>query len=220
MRARWTLTGVVALALVAIGPSHVVQATGPTVTIDDLGPSGFVTGARAVNGSSLVAGYGNNGAADFGFSQQSAALVVPLPLGASALRGLAVSDAGVVTGRYTASNGFMRPYRLDSVTTASTDVPLLATATSATRNATTASGLVAGFTNPGGKTHGFVQAPGGGVVDVGDLGGSFSSLSGINASGVAVGMATQAGVLKAVRYDGTLHPLATLGGFSANATAI
>ena len=57
-------------------------------------------------------------------------------------------------------------------------------------------------------------------MDVGDLGGAFSSLSGINASGVAVGMATQAGVLKGVRYDGTLHPLATLGGFSTTATAI
>ena len=89
-----------------------------------------------------------------------------------------------------------------------------------TGNAINASGVVAGFSNPGGKTHGFVQAPGGAVVDVGDLGGSFSSLSGINASGVAVGMATQAGVLKGVRYDGTLHPLATLGGFSTTATAI
>ncbi len=220
MHARWTLTGVVALALVAIGPSHVVQATGPTVTIEDLGPSGFTTGARGVNGGGFAVGYGNDGVADFGFTQQAAPLDVPLPAGGTALRALAVNDAGVATGRYIASDGFLHPYRYDSVTNAVTDVPLLATATSATGNAINASGVVAGFSNPGGKTHGFIQAPGGAVVDVGDLGGAFSSLSGINASGVAVGMATQAGVLKAVRYDGTLHPLATLGGFSTTATAI
>ena len=220
MHARWTLTGVVALALVAIGPSHVVQATGPTVTIEDLGPSGFTTGARGVNGGGFAVGYGNDGVADFGFTQQAAPLDVPLPAGGTALRALAVNDAGVATGRYIASDGFNHPYRYDSVTNTVTDVPLLATATNATGNAINASGVVAGFSNPGGKTHGFIQAPGGAVVDVGDLGGAFSSLSGINASGVAVGMATQAGVLKAVRYDGTLHPLATLGGFSTTATAI
>ena len=83
MHARWTLTGVVALALVAIGPSHVVQATGPTVTIEDLGPSGFTTGGRGVNGSSFTVGCGNDGVADFGFTQQTA----PLDRAAAGWRG-------------------------------------------------------------------------------------------------------------------------------------
>jgi probable HAF family extracellular repeat protein len=220
MHARWTLTGVVALALVAIGPSHVVQATGPTVTIEDLGPSGFVTGGRGVNATSFTVGWGNDGVADFGFTQQTAPLAVPLPVGAADLRALAVNNAGVVTGRYTADDGFVHPFRYDSVSNANNDVPLLANATSGTGNAINASGVVAGFGNPGGKTHGFIQAPGGSPVDVGDLGGSFSSLSGINASSVAVGMALQSGLVKAVRYDGTLHPLETLGGSFATATAI
>lgn len=220
MHPRWTLTGVVALALAAGGPSYVVQATGPTVTVDDLGPSGFVTGGRAVNSSSFAVGWGNDGAADFGFSQQASPLVVPPPVGALDLRSLAVNDAGVVTGRYTASDGFLHPYRYDSVSNVITDVPLLATATSATATAINASGVVAGFSNPGGKTHGFVQANGGAVVDVGDLGGGFSSLAGINASGVAAGMSSDGSGVKAVRYDGTLHPLVTLGGSFATATAI
>src|SRR5262249_14345015 len=120
MHARWTLTGVVALAVVAGGPSHVVQATGPTVTIEDLGPSGFATGARGLNSGGFAVGYGTDGLDDFGFTQQAAALVVPLPIGASALRALAVNDAGVATGRYTASDGFAHPYRYDSVTNAVT----------------------------------------------------------------------------------------------------
>jgi probable HAF family extracellular repeat protein len=220
MHARWTLTGVVALALVAIGPSHVVQATGPTVTIEDLGPSGFITGGRGVNASSFTVGWGNDGVADFGFTQQTAPLAVPLPVGAADLRALAVNSAGVVTGRYTADDGFVHPFRYDSVSNAITDVPLLANATSGTANAINASGVVAGFGNPGGQTHGFVQAPGGSPVDVGDLGGGFSSLSGINASNAAVGMAVQSGLVKAVRYDGTLHALVTLGGSFATATAV
>jgi probable HAF family extracellular repeat protein len=220
MHARWTLTGVVALALVALGPSHVVQATGPAVTIDDLGPSGFITGGRGVNASSFTTGWGNDGVADFGFTQQTASLTVPLPVGATALRALAVNNAGVVTGRYTAEDGFGHPFRYDSVSNVVTDVPLLANATNGTGNAINISGVVAGFGNPGGKIHGFIQAPGGSPVDVGDLGGNVSSLSGINASNVAVGMALQGTVMKAVRYDGTLHALATLGGASANATAI
>jgi probable HAF family extracellular repeat protein len=220
MHARWTLTGVVALALVAIGPSHVVQATGPTVTIEDLGPSGFVTGGRGVNVSSFTVGWGNDGVADFGFTQQTAPLAVPLPVGAADLRALAVNNAGVVTGRYTADDGFVHPFRYDSVSNTITDVPLLANATSGTGNAINASGVVAGFGNPDGKTHGFIQAPGGSAVDIGDLGGNLSSLSGINASNVAVGMALEGTVVKAVRYDGTLHPLVTLGGSFATATAI
>jgi probable HAF family extracellular repeat protein len=219
MHARWTLTGVVALALVATGPSYVVQATGPTVTIDDLGPSGFTTGGRGVNATSFTTGWGNDGVADFGFTQQTAPLTVPLPVGASDLRALAVNNAGVVTGRYKADDGFFHPFRYDSVSNAISDVPLLANATSGTGNAVNASGVVAGFGNPGGKTHGFLQAPGGSPVDV-DPTGNFSSLSAINASNVAVGMALQGGVVKAVRYDGTLHPLATLGGVSAAATGI
>ncbi len=220
MYARWTLTGVVALALVAIGPSHVVQATGPTVTIEDLGPSGFTTGGRGVNSTSFTVGWGNDGVADFGFTQQTAPLTVPLPVGAADLRALAVNNAGVATGRYTADDGFVHPFRYDSASNAITDVPLLANATSGTGNAINASGVVAGFGNPGGKTHGFVYAPGGSAVDVGDLGGNFSSLSGINAANTAVGMAVQSGLVKAVRYDGTLHALVTLGGSFATATAV
>jgi len=220
MPARWTLTGVVALALVAIGPSDVVQATGPTVTIEDLGPSGFTTGGRGVNASSFTVGWGNDGVADFGFTQQTAPLTVPLPVGAADLRALAVNSGGVVTGRYTADDGFVHPFRYDSVSNTITDVPLLANATSGTGNAINASGVVAGFGNPDGKTHGFVQAPGGSPVDVGDLGGGLSSLAGINSSSTAAGMAVQGGLVKAVRYDGTLHPLVTLGGSFATATAI
>jgi probable HAF family extracellular repeat protein len=221
MHARWTLSGVVALAFAAGGPSPVVQATGPTVTIEDLGPSGFVTGGRAVNAGAFAVGYGTDGFVSFGFTQHAAPLVVPLPIGATDLQAVAVNDAGVATGRYIALDGFARPYRYDSVSNLVTDVPLLATATNGTGTAINAAGVVAGFSNPGGKTHGFLHAPGGPVVDVGDLGGGFSSLAGINASNVAVGMSRDAANLfKAARYDGTLHPMVSLGGSFASATAI
>ncbi len=214
MQSRWTLTGILALGIAAGSPSPVLRAAGPTVTIEEIGPAGFATHARGLNGNGLAAGFGVDGAVDFGFSQMATPAMVPLPLGASSLDGLAVNDGGVVTGRYYDAGGLTHAFRYDSASNTFTDVPYLAGATQATAQAINASGVVAGFQNPSGVTHGFRQTPGLPAEDMGDLagGGKLSSANAINAAGVVVGNSRDASNLTfAVRYDGTLHQLATLG---------
>lgn len=214
MQSRWTVTGILALAVAAGSPSLVLRAAGPTVTIEEIGPAGFATHARGVNGTGLAAGFGVDSGVEFGFSQAAAPVMVPLPLGATGLEALAVNDSGVVTGRYWDASGFTHGFRYDSVGNVFTDVPYLAGATQATAQAINASGVVAGFQNPSGVTHGFRQAPGLAAEDIGDLagGGKLSSASSINAAGVVVGSSRDASnAMYAVRYDGTLHQLATLG---------
>jgi probable HAF family extracellular repeat protein len=221
MQSRWTLTGILALALAASDPSTVLHAAGPTVTIEDLGPAGFVTRARGVNADGLVAGFGLDGTADFGFTQMAAPVFVPLPSGATSLDALALNLLGVATGRYYAADGFSHPFRYDTVANTFADVPLLAGANQGTAQAINASGVVAGFTVVGGKTHGFRQSPGAAVEDMGDLGGGFSSGYGINAAGVVVGTSRDtSNVSTAVRYDGALHPMTSLGGVVSVAQAI
>ncbi len=61
MHARSTLATLMVLAMVAITPSAVIRASGPTVTVEDLGPTGVVTNGRGVNASGLAVGFGNDG---------------------------------------------------------------------------------------------------------------------------------------------------------------
>lgn len=222
MHARFTLATLMVLAMVATAPTAVIRASGPTVMVEDLGPTGFATNGRGVNASGLAAGYGNDGTADFGFTHGATWAYVPTPDVGDALRALAVNDAGVVVGSYTPSSGFPLPYRYDSVSNVLTSVPFLSGATNATAVAVNASGVVAGFTG-GGKTHGFLQSGDSPAVDIGDLksGSGFSWATGINAANVVVGYAIDAtGHLQAVRFDGTLHVLSSLGTLHSEANGI
>jgi probable HAF family extracellular repeat protein len=220
MHARSRLTGLLALALAVCTPPAVTRASGPTVTIEDLGPAGFSTFGRGVNGTALAAGYGTDASSMFGFTQAAASAFVPLPVGATDLQTLAVNDAGVVTGRYIGADGFSHAFRYDTVSNALTDVPSLAGANNSTTQAINASGALAGFTT-GGVSHGFRQSGAAAAEDIGDLGGGVSSAAGINSSNVVVGMSKDAAAhFQAVRFDTSLHTLASLGGTSSAANGI
>jgi probable HAF family extracellular repeat protein len=221
MRARWTLTGLLALAVAAASPAPVLRAAGPTVTIEDLGPADVVTHARGVNGGGLAVGFGADVSGDFGFSQMVTPAVVPLPVGATSLDALAVNDGGTLTGRYYDASGYPHAFRYDTVANTFTDVPYLSGATQATGQAINATGVVAGFQVLPGLTHGFRQSPGLTPEDIGDLGGNASVANGINAAGTVVGYSRDATfAYRAVRFDGSLHALATLGGMVSVANAI
>jgi probable HAF family extracellular repeat protein len=210
------------LAMVATAPTAVIRASGPTVTVEDLGPTGVVTYGRGVNATGLVAGYGNDGTLDFGFTHGATWALVPPPDAGDALRALAVNDSGIVVGSYTPPSGFPLPYRFDSVSNVLTPVPLLSGAGNATAVAVNATGVVAGFTG-GGKTHGFLQSGALAAVDIGDLksGSGFSWATGINAANVVVGYAIDAtGHQQAVRFDGGLHVLSPLGTLHSQANGI
>jgi probable HAF family extracellular repeat protein len=220
MHARSTLATLMVLAMVAMAPTAIIRAAGPTVTITDLGQPGFGTHARGVNATGLAVGYGDDTAVSFGFFEDAAPLFVPLPGGSDDIQALAVNDAGVMTGRYVDADGLNQAYRYDSVGNVLTSVPLLAGALSNTATAINASGVVAGFT-AGGKFHGFRQSGADPAEDIGDLGGGISNATGINGSNVVVGYATDAQHhQQAVRYDGALHALTSLGGLNAQANGI
>ena len=220
MHARSTLATLMVLAMVAITPSAIIRASGPTVTVEDLGPTGFVTNGRGVNASGLAAGFGNDGTIDFGFTHGVTWAYVPVPEPGDALQALAVNDAGVVVGSYIPASGFRQPYRYDSVSNVLTAVPYLSGASSATATAVNASGVVAGFTAAG-KAHGFRQSGADPAEDIGDLGGGSSAATGINATNVVVGYAKDAALhQQAVRFDSTLHALTSLGGTNAQANGI
>jgi probable HAF family extracellular repeat protein len=221
MHARSAFTGLLAVALVTIAPSAMIRASGPTVTIDELGQAGFPTHARGVNASALAAGYGDDTSASFGFTQAVAPAFVPLPMGATDLQALAVNDSGVVTGKFIGASGFAEAYRYDSVANTLTSVPSLAGALTATAQAINASGVVAGFTTGGGVNHGFRQSGANPAEDIGDLGGGVSSAAGINGLNVVVGSSKDgAGHFQAVRFDTSLHALTSLGGNFSSAAGI
>jgi probable HAF family extracellular repeat protein len=220
MHARSRLTGLLALTLAVCTLPVITRASGPTVTIEDLGPAGFSTFGRGVNNTALAAGYGNDASSMFGFTQSAAPALLPLPLGATDLQALAVNDGGVVTGRYIGSDGFSHAFRYDTASNVMTDVPSLAGANNSTAQAINATGVVAGFTT-GGVSHGFRQTGGSPAEDIGDLGGGVSSAAGINATNVVVGMSKDASShFQAVRFDTSLHSLASLGGTSSGANGI
>jgi probable HAF family extracellular repeat protein len=221
MHARSTLSTLLVLAMVATAPSAVIRASGPTVTVEDLGPTGFTGYGRGVNASSAAVGFGNDGTVDFGFTHGAAWAYVPVPDAGDALQALAVNDAGVVVGSYIPESGFRQPYRYDSVSNVLTAVPYLAGALSATATAVNASGVVAGFTAAG-KAHGFRQSGASAAEDIGDFasGNAASAAAAINSLNTVAGWAKdQNGVQYAVTFDTTLHQLPSLGG-NAQATGI
>ena len=174
MHARSKLAMLMVLAMVAITPSAVIRASGPTVTVEDLGPTGVMTNGRGVNASGLAVGFGNDGTLDFGFTHGATLAYVPVPDPGDALQALAVNDAGVVVGSYIPESGFRQPFRYDSISNVLTAVPFLSGASTATATAINASGVVAGFTTVG-KFHGFRQTGADPAEDIGDLGGGSSA---------------------------------------------
>ncbi len=214
MHARSTFATLMVLAMVATAPTGVIRASGPTVTVEDLGPTGFTTNGRGVNASALAVGFGNDGTTDFGFMHGATLAYVPTPDMGDALQALAVNDAGVVVGAYTPASGFRQPYRFDSVSSVSTQVPYLAGALSATATAINSAGVVAGFTAAG-NNHGFRQSGGDPAESIGDFasGAATSAAFAINSTNVVAGWAKDgAGVQYAVTFDTTLHALPSLGG--------
>ena len=124
MHARSTLATLMVLAHRCHRPSAVIRASGPTVTVEDLGPTDYTMNGRGVNASGFAVGYGNDGTIDFGFTHGATWVYVPVPDAGDALQALAINDAGVVVGRYTPASGFRQPYRYDSVSNVLTAVPI------------------------------------------------------------------------------------------------
>jgi probable HAF family extracellular repeat protein len=84
-------------------------------------------------------------------------------------------------------------------------------------------GRVVGFSEmAGGALHAFLtMATGGGMKDLGTLGGRNSAATGVNVAGQIVGAAeTTGGATHAFLYDGTMQDLGTLGGRRSVANAI
>jgi probable HAF family extracellular repeat protein len=222
MQARWALTGVLALALVAGGRSFVTQAAIPIVPVEDLGPTAAPTYARGVSPSGRAVGFGYDaGSSAFGFEQSVAPAFVPLPTGGSELFAYAVNGAEVVTGTYRAADGFSRAFRYSAMSADWNDVPLLPGATSATAQGINDSGVVVGFSFTASGTRAFRQVPGQPAEDLGDFGGGYAAAFSINASGVIVGESRDdLRAFRAFRYNGVLHALSPLAGSFARAAAI
>jgi len=222
MQARWALTGVLALALVAGGRSFVTKAASPTVAVEDLGPTASPTYARGVSPSGRAVGFGYDaGPSGFGFEQSVAPAFVPLPAGASELFAYAVNGAEVVTGSYRAADGISRAFRYSAMSADWDDVPLLNGATAATAQGINSSGVVVGFSFTASGTRAFRQLPGQPTEDLGDFGGGYAAAFGINTTGIIVGESRDDRLaFRAFRYNGVLHALSPLAGSFARATAI
>jgi probable HAF family extracellular repeat protein len=222
MQARWALTGGLALALAAGGHILVTKAATPSIAVEDLGPSGLPTYARAVSASGRAVGFGYDaGTVGFGFEHSGAPAFVPLPSGASELYAYAVNGTDVVTGSYRGADGISRAFRYDATTAVLTDVPLVSGATAATAQGINDGGVVVGFTFTPSGTRAFRHRPGLEPENLGDLGGNYSAAFAANASGIVVGESRDArGAFHAFRFNGTLHPLSPIAGSFSRGAAI
>jgi probable HAF family extracellular repeat protein len=219
MQARWTLAGTVALTLAVTGHTFVIEAAGPVVGIEDLGPSNASTYARGVNANGVTVGFGFDAGTMFAFSQGAVAQLVAAPAGTDVIYGYGVNDLDVVTGYYTDALG-TRAYRYDASTATFADVPFPSGTTSA-GYAINQGGVVVGYVQTSAGARAFRHQPGLVPEVLPDFGGVAAAF-GVNDAGVAVGEAfqTSTNTVRAFRYDGTLHPLASLGGTYSRATAI
>ncbi len=222
MQGRWALTGGLALALAAGGHILVTKAATPAIAVEDLGPSGLPTYARAVSASGRAAGFGYDaGTVGFGFEHSGAPAFVPLPSGASELYAYGVNGNDVLTGTYRGADGISRAFRYDAMTAVLTDVPLVTGATAATAQGINDGGVVVGFTFTPSGTRAFRHRPGLEPENLGDFGGNYSAAFAANASGIVVGEARESsGAFRAFRFNGALHPLSPIAGAFSRAAAI
>lgn len=194
---------------------------GPLYTITAL-PTG--TNPTGINSAGQIVGdIWLGGGLRRAFTWSAGSLLQFDTLGGNDGSGTAINDAGHATGYASLADGSVHTFVTSGA--AIVDAKVFANATSSSGRAINNGGNVAGlYYGADGNVHAFLRS-GGVDLDIGTLGGNFTSAGGINAAGHVVGFGalddSSPWLAHAFMYDGVMHDLGTMAGASlSEATAI